>query len=557
MKKRLSSLLLALTLLLPLLPAAQAAEGEVVPTPPAWCPEEEYAVFPGSAAYEPENWEVLTACRREVSWGPIGIGSLARRRQFDGLPSEDKETGELDFGVLFEQSLVCVRLLYTHDNVTGNYWPYTYVELKDGGDPRLDSLTDQQRYAILLWTARGVLRYRGVGEELNKYLPYLMEFPQFRLETLTDSPIFTDEERERLKGEVARSWAEYQDNIQIWLDGRALPLDVPPEVKNQRTMVPIRAVAEALGADVSWLQDTRQVVLVRAGVLVTMTLDSTTATVNGTAVEMDVAPYATGGRTLIPARYVAEFFGQKVDWDSIHRRVLITEDKSVAGDSNLEAWALPMGAMLVKINNGDPRLFGLTPRNATDAATCEGILNGGSWNIPTRTDLANTVLSMTFAGHNATFLEMAADVKTRSAEERAAISAASSAWPAYMWEYTEQLDKKWGDRGILCWDLFRMSNLVQWGYAAGYLTYGEALELLEPAAILLSQNFSSWDEAYENYLDGYNWWARNNMLDQDIWKTQRGQIYLDMKSRKATAPLFDDTLFATGVIPLPGHEAPQ
>lgn len=80
----------------------------------------------------------------------------------------------------------------------------------------------------------------------------------------------------------------------------------------------------------------------------------------------------------------------------------------------------------------------------------------------------------------------------------------------------------------------------------------EALALLEPAAQLLRENFSSWDEAYENYLDGYNWWARNNVLGQDVWETDRGRLYREMKADPATAAIFNDSLFQTGVIPVPG-----
>lgn len=72
-------------------------------------------------------------------------------------------------------------------------------------------------------------------------------------------------------------------------------------------MIPIRTLAEHLGADVEWVQETSQVVMTRAGVQVIMTLNQTTATVDGKAIQMDVAPYAADGRTLIPARYVAEF----------------------------------------------------------------------------------------------------------------------------------------------------------------------------------------------------------------------------------------------------------
>ena len=347
-------------------------------------------------------------------------------------------------------------------------------------------------------------------------------------------------------------------SVSINLDGAYLDFkDVKPTSRNGRTMVPIRLLAEALGADVGWIQATAQVTLTRANTNIVLTQGSKTAYVNGKPMEMDVAPYTLDGRTMIPVRYISEFFGQTVTWDGASSCVYITEDKSVAGDSNLEAWALPMGSMLAythtrlpsEKNNGGPDHFGMCARNSGCVSYCRNLLSNG-WNIENREDLISTVFSMTFHGHDGSFREMAADVKLRSQAEREAISAASNAWPSYMWEYTEYVDKKWGDRGILCWDLFRMSNLVQWGYTAGYITYEEALALLEPAAILLQQNFSSWEEAYENYLDGYNWWARNNVLNKDIWQTIRGTYYKNI--RREYGQIFDDSLFKTGVLPVPG-----
>lgn len=160
---------------------------------------------------------------------------------------------------------------------------------------------------------------------------------------------------------------------------------------------------------------------------------------------------------------------------------------------------------------------------------------------------------MTFYGHNASFLEAAAIAEGLTDAEMESLIAQSSEVDAYMWPYTKQLSEKWGDRGILCWDLFRMSNLVQWGYTAGYLTYAESLALLEPPAAILQENFSSWDEAYENYLDGYHWWARENVLDTDVWETSRGQRYLRMKNGEDAA-IFDDSLFHKEIIPVPGFD---
>lgn len=360
--------------------------------------------------------------------------------------------------------------------------------------------------------------------------------------------------------------------VTLRLDGNSLISSdgVQPEIRDGRTMVPIRLVSEALGADVDWDQATRQVTLSRAGVTIVMTVDSKTAYVDGKAMEMDVAPYIVGGRTLIPARYVAEFFGQKVEWDSTTRTVSITEDKSVVGESDLERWAIPMGAIQMGLNESSHRWFAYkrafpvsayTPgdpfssgRQVLPAVRCRDMLSY-AWDIDSREDLILTVCSMTYHGHNDSFFE-AVEVCNALTQAQYDEIVSSGGVDAYMFPYTKQLSEKWGDRGILCWDLFRMSSLVQFGYTAGYVTYAEALALLEPAATLLCEEFSSWEEAYENYLEGYNWWARNDVLDKDIWATNRGISYSIIAADKKYNTL-DDGLFQTGVIPVPGVTAQQ
>lgn len=362
----------------------------------------------------------------------------------------------------------------------------------------------------------------------------------------------------------APALALHEGEIGICLDGDTYyPTDLPVRVQNGRTMVPIRDLAEKLGADVEWVQESQQIVMTRAGSTVTMTLGETAADVDGTAVEMDAAPYAVEGHTLIPARYVAEFFGQKVTWDQEKQLVVVEEDKSVAGDSNLEAWALPMGAMLVRMNYGRIEGFGgdgrAVPMSYSTTSGMSPVMTmaefaretlADSWSIYGRTDLIETVASMTVAGHNLDFLEAAAIADSLTDAELEDLIAQSGEVDAYMWPYTKALSEKWGDKGILAWDLFRMSNLAQWGYAAGYVTYAEALALVEPAATLLCETFSSWEEAYENYLDGYNWWSRTDLDGQDVWDTYRGRLYRSMSTGEY-AGLFDDSLFTTGVIGLP------
>lgn len=351
-----------------------------------------------------------------------------------------------------------------------------------------------------------------------------------------------------------------RDKVNIRLDNAYIWGDVSPEIKNDRTMVPIRMVSERLGADVAWDAAERKITLTRAGVTVVMTLDSTSAYVDGKHIVMDVAPYIKDDRTMIPLRYVSEFFGQIVSWDSKESCAYIDEDKSVVGDSNLEAWALAMGSYLSYSNGGSPKLFGMSRRGSIESISSNPSLKywveivrfklSDGWSIYNREDLVTTILRMTYAGHNTSFLTKAEQINALTEAQYKSVLANATGVNAYMIPQTKAISEKWGERGILCWDLFRMGNLVQWGYVAGYISYAEALALIEPAADLLKEYFSSWDEAIENYLDGYSWWSRTDMTGKDIWTEPRGIKY--QKILSSYPDLFDDAMFTSDIIPVPG-----
>jgi len=105
------------------------------------------------------------------------------------------------------------------------------------------------------------------------------------------------------------------------------PLEAAPFIKDGRTMVPLRFIAEAFGAQVEWIPETK-------GINITLNLKSAvhtiglqvgnpTAIVDGQVVTLDVAPVIVNGRTFVPLRFVAEAFGAKVDWNSLYQVVTI------------------------------------------------------------------------------------------------------------------------------------------------------------------------------------------------------------------------------------------
>lgn len=373
--------------------------------------------------------------------------------------------------------------------------------------------------------------------------------------------------RENLPAEQAEAEAA-KARASVTLDGNRIDTENLAKVVNGRTMIPVRCLAEQMGTEVSYDSTLKAARIVRAGVEIIMPIGSKTCTVNGKPFQMDAAPYIENGRTMIPARYVSELFDQSIQWVSETRTAAVTENKSLAGDTNLEQWAIPMGAYLGAVNNGARLIFGGKGRGLSYGMDVIGkpsaagtiytyqwarYLLEDSWSIRDRAGLIEAVCSMTAAGHNANFLHDVDMIASMTDAEYRALLSQVSGVDAYMFPYTKALGEKWGERGILCWDLFRMSNLVQWGYAAGYLTYPEALALLEPAAASLRENFTSWEEACENYLDGYNWWAREDVGSKDPWTVTRGP-YLKNLMEKNPA-VFDDALFSAPIKGVDGISA--
>lgn len=112
--------------------------------------------------------------------------------------------------------------------------------------------------------------------------------------------------------------------IGLMVDGQQLVLDVQPQVVQQRTLVPMRAIFEKLGATVTWDQATQTARAVKGSDTVEITLNSTTAYVNGEAETLDVPAMAVNGRTLVPVRFVSEALDAQVDWFQDSQIVRIT-----------------------------------------------------------------------------------------------------------------------------------------------------------------------------------------------------------------------------------------
>ncbi|WHH56997.1 copper amine oxidase N-terminal domain-containing protein [Petroclostridium sp. X23] len=142
------------------------------------------------------------------------------------------------------------------------------------------------------------------------------------------------EARRAILDEIAALKKEAKDNtIGLFARGKDVKFDVPPVIKGGRTLIPVRAVVNALGAEVAWDAETRTVTVTKAvygaeddsQMIIELEIDSNIATVNGEEVDLDAAAELNSSRTFVPLRFIAETFGLKVDWDEDSSTVVIEE----------------------------------------------------------------------------------------------------------------------------------------------------------------------------------------------------------------------------------------
>lgn len=105
------------------------------------------------------------------------------------------------------------------------------------------------------------------------------------------------------------------EEIKVMVDGEYIEFDVQPQMINDRTMVPLRAIFEVMGATVEWDDATETVTAVKDDIEVVASIGSTVMYVDGYERTMDIAPMMINDRTLVPVRFVAEAFDCEVYWN--------------------------------------------------------------------------------------------------------------------------------------------------------------------------------------------------------------------------------------------------
>lgn len=127
------------------------------------------------------------------------------------------------------------------------------------------------------------------------------------------------------EGYLRSSGFNVQQYVAVTYNGNEVYSDQPAIIVGGRTLVPLRAALETMGATVNWNNDTRTVTSERNNTKISLAIGSNQLYVNGVAKTIDVPAQIVNGRTMVPARAVAEAFGCDVSWDNNTRTAIIKE----------------------------------------------------------------------------------------------------------------------------------------------------------------------------------------------------------------------------------------
>lgn len=138
-------------------------------------------------------------------------------------------------------------------------------------------------------------------------------------------------------GDAAKSYAESKymvyrpmySEVKVFVDGNEIVSDQSALLMNSRTMVPLRAIFEKLGAEVFWNDETKTVKAVKDGKEIELTIGMNHMRSGKMIVYLDVAPLLFNSRTLVPLRAVSEAFDCKVNWDGDTRTVTVESPSKV------------------------------------------------------------------------------------------------------------------------------------------------------------------------------------------------------------------------------------
>lgn len=161
-----------------------------------------------------------------------------------------------------------------------------------------------------------------------------------------------------------------KNDVKVVLDGKTLSFDVPPQIIDDRTMVPVRAIFEALNASVNWDQKTKTVTSKKGNTKIELTIDSKIMYVNSKKITIDAPACIVDDRTLVPLRAISEAYDIGVDWNAKTKTVVMysedIEDEQPTPKATPKPTQKPKSVSISSLKNIGDSFYEVSRENLTD-----------------------------------------------------------------------------------------------------------------------------------------------------------------------------------------------
>ncbi|HOR46192.1 MAG TPA: stalk domain-containing protein [Caldisericia bacterium] len=281
--------------------------------------------------------EYKISCKSTTPWLKVPVEEII-------IPADNEATFE------FEISTNGLALSKTHTGIVIVKWPKGELELpvkvemvKDVTSPKITidkigDLVNQDSYVIMgsaneTVTAKAIFGGIEINGKQNAPNTFTITVP---LKPAPSKNIFkievTDESGNKTMADViiiniAEKRVELTVGSQtMMVDGVEVQINPPPYIKGGTTMVPLRAIADAFGAEVNYDGKTKSISIKYGQIKITMVVNKTEAIVNGKRVKISPPPEThKSGRVTVPFRFIAEAFGAEVTYDATTKSIILTK----------------------------------------------------------------------------------------------------------------------------------------------------------------------------------------------------------------------------------------
>ncbi len=199
----------------------------------------------------------------------------------------------------------------------GGISPYSYIPLSgDVYGPKLNISSVAYYPRTKIDSIRYSVNGRVIGE--SNISPYNIVYEA------VDSQVLTAEIISNGKVVYKKDFSfKVNKSISVLLNDERILFDQVPIIENNRTLVPMRAIFEALGAMVTWEEETKTINVKKDNKVIKLRIGENIIKINDVELTLDVSPKIMNGRTLVPVRAIAEGLDLDVVWDEKTDSVII------------------------------------------------------------------------------------------------------------------------------------------------------------------------------------------------------------------------------------------